>query len=287
MTAVNHSASPRSVPLCATSRGLWLLLLVLGLAALGGGCDNTVDPFAEDTGLFSVYGYLSVSRSENFVRVRNLNTPPTSDSARTLDATVRLENLDTGTSEVLADSIVTFGGVYTHNVRMDAPVAPGATYRLTVERAEGGQSEATATMPRRPDLAVEPAPTDTVACAGDVLLRFRNLRPESTVGLSVAVSWSGESRWVDQGAVTPTTGFVPWRIVEKALPGYALDQVSDRTDYCTLLDEPEFRIAYTRYGPDWPADSVFADPTASAVENGLGVFGGFQRDTLRRYVHIE
>lgn len=262
----------------------WFFVALIGIGTLLSGCDNTLDPFAEDTGLYSIYGYLSFSGS-NFIRVKDLNTPPTSDSTRSLDATVRLENLETGTTETLIDSVVVFDGVYTHNFRMKQPVVRGATYRLTVERADGRRTRATATMPRG-TLDVEPSPSDTVDCSGEVLLHLRNARKLSTVTLSVAVSWEDSIHWADQGTVDQATGFVPWRIVQQALPNHVLNTIDDREAYCTLLDEHEFRIAYTHYGPDWPADSVLTDPTASRIENGLGVFGGFRRDTLSRFVYI-
>ncbi len=250
-----------------------------------GGCDTTLTPFAEDTGLYSVYGFLSFS-GPNFIRVKDLNTPPTGDSTRTLDATVRLENLRTGRTETLVDSVVAFDGTYTHNFRMTQPVVPGATYRLTLARADGQRAEATATMPRQTEVAVEPPAADTLACDGEVLLQFQNIRAESPLALSVGLNWSGGRRWVEFGRIDRSTGFIPWRLVEEVVPGYALRELSEK-EYCTVLDGPELRIAYTHYGPDWPADSVLADPTASTVKNGLGVFGGFRRDTLRRYVYIE
>lgn len=267
-------------------RACWLLIAVIGGGVLLDGCDSTLEPFAEDAGLYSIYGFLSASGS-NFIRVRDLNTPPTSDSARTLDATVRLENLRTRRTETLVDSVVVFDGTFTHNFRMGQPVVPGATYRLTVERADGQRAEATATMPRLTDVDVEPSAADTVKCEEGWLLDFQNVRAESPLALSVGLKWSGERRWVDFGRIDRSGGLVPWRVVEEAVPGYVLQVFEKKKNYCTVLDEREFRIAYTHYGPDWPADSVLADPTASTVKNGLGVFGGFRRDTLRRYVHIE
>lgn len=268
----------------SASRACWLLLVALGAGVLGG-CDTSLTPFAEDTGLYSVYGFLSAS-GPNFIRVKDLNTPPTSDSTRTLDATVRLENLRTGTTETLVDSVVAFDGAYTHNFRMTQPVVPGATYRLTVSRADGRRAEATATMPRRTTIAVDPPVADTLDCMGQVLLDFQNVRTQSTVTLSVGLTWSGARRWVDVGRVDRTVGLIPSRLVEDAVPGYALRELSPE-EYCGVLGTQELRFAYTHYGPDWPADSVLADPTASRIENGLGVFGGFRRDTLRRYVYIE
>lgn len=261
----------------------WCCVVLIGVGTFLGGCDNTLSPFAEDAGLYSVYGYLSFSGS-NFIRVKDLNTPPTSDSSQSLDATVRLKNLQTGRSETLADSVVVFDGVYTHNFRMRQPVKLGDTYRLTVERSDGRQAKATATMPRG-TLNIEPPRSDTVDCTDEILFNFQNSRKQSSVSLAVAVFWEGGIQWDNRGMIDKSTTLVPANVVFQALPNYELTSI-DPEQYCALLDNPKLRIAYTQYGPDWPADSVFADPTSSRIENGLGVFGGLRQDTVRRYVDI-
>lgn len=250
------------------------------------GCDNTVDPFVEENGQFSIHGLLTVSKVKHFIRVKDLNDPVDADSARVLDATVTLENMSTGTTETLTDSIVTFDGLFTHNFRTDQDIQPGTSYRLRVERPNGRFSEATATMPPAATLEIEPTPTDTAKCDGQILLTFEGVPLDGLVRISAAVRWEDQLHWTEQKRLTlPTGGYVPWRIINQVLPDPVLRSVGDPAQYCSeLLDDDTVHITYTRFGPDWPADSVLANPIESSVKNGLGIFGGIQRDTVLRTV---
>lgn len=267
---------------------LWIFVgpVLLSMLLFWSGCDNTVAPFAEEKGQFSIHGLLTLSKAKHFIRVKDLNDPVDTDSVRVLNATVTLENVSTGTTETLTDSIVTFNGFFTHNFRTDQDIQPGTSYRLRVVRPDGRFSEATATMPPAADLEIEPTPADTAACDGQILLTFQGIPLDGLVRISAAVRWDDQLHWTEQRQLElPKGGFVPWRIVDEALPESVLQSVDDPTRYCTeLLDEGTVHIAYTRFGPDWPADSVLNNPVESSVKNGLGIFGGIQRDTVLRTV---
>jgi hypothetical protein len=253
--------------------------LVTLLLAGTAGCDTSIQPFADETGLYSVYGRLTLSDGPHYVRVRNLNTPSPVDAPPPLDATVTLENLTTGTTETLTDSVVLIDSTYTHNFRADQPIQPEATYRLTVERSDGQSVQATATMPPRTDVDVEPA--GSVACDEAVRLYFRNVPEARLLRLSIGVRWGQELRWVDRDIET-SHGFRAMNIAEQVIPDRELRTYPTLApeEYCTLLDDKRVRLAYTHLGPDWPADSTRGKPFASNVENGLGRFGGLHRDTL-------
>lgn len=247
------------------------------------GCNTTLEPFDDETGQFSIYGALTLSKEQHFIRVKDLNEPVVQGSTRVLDATVTLENLETGTKETLADSIVTFDGIATHNFRSEQEIQPKATYRLTVERPDERASQATATMPPRTKVEVEPIKTDTVSCTQGIRFNFRNVSDARLLTMTIAVYWEKRWRWVEINA-SSQFGILPWRIVEEVVPQHILDTLPDSSYYCTLLDDNKLRMPYTHFGPDWPADSVLADPTESTVENGLGVFGGIHQDTLVRTI---
>lgn len=264
-----------STPRCLS----WGLALCVGILLFG--CDTALDPFAETTGLYYVYGVFEVNHDEHFVRVRNLNNPPLrSGNPDPLDATVTLENLTAGTSTQLIDSTVTFDETRTHNFRVEQVIQPGATYRLTVERSDGRRTEATATMPETTKVALDPAPTDTVPCDQGIVLNFQDEPKGTRIRRSVGVLFSDSLRWVRE-QVDVQDGFVPWRIVEKTLPRPVLQTIDRPERYCRLLDKKEAHVAYTHFGPDWPADSVLTNPTRSNVKNGLGTLGGVRRDTMR------
>lgn len=266
-----------------------LLVLPFAAALLVTGCDTSLTPFDEDTGLYSVYGYLTLSQNRHFLRVKDLTAPLSSDSTRrTLDAAVTLTNVATGQRETLTDSIVTFDQVFTHNFRTDQDIHPGTTYRLTIEHPNGGATRATATTPRSTEVEVVPL-SDTVKCDEGITFQFRGISGESRVQISGAVVWDTSLRWtrsdlrVPEGdSVFTTGGYLPWRIVQEVVPKAVWAPIQEKKNYCNVLDEKIVRIAYTHFGPGWPADSVLGNPAQSTVENGLGVFSGLRRDTLTR-----
>jgi hypothetical protein len=264
------------------------VVALLGLV-LGAGCDTSIEPFAEERSLYSVYGYLTLSGSQHTIRVRNLNAPVLEGSTRTFAGTVTLENLATGTAETLADSLVFFQGVATHNFQTEQDIQPRTQYRLSVERPDGRTAQTTATMP--PFTELDLAPEATVGCTDRITAAFQNVPEPRLVRVTVGFSWRRQLRWISldapsdstQGTVTYT--FTPATLLERILPERVQGTVGqDPARFCTLLDDDLVRIAYAHFGPDWPADSIVADPLRSNIENGLGVFGGLHRDTLTRSV---
>jgi len=260
-------------------------LLRLSIPVLGGllllaGCDTTLAPFAEETGVASVYGVLTLSEGPSFIRVKNLNDPLIGDSTRTLDATVTLTNRETGATETLADSIVVFDGVYTHNFRADLDIQEETTYRITVDHPDG-RARATATMPE--STRVDVRPEGPVACTQRVRLLFQNVPKPCLIRAEVGIPWRNDIHWIDletsQSGNAPVGRVTPSSALREVVPESVLLSVGPPAEYCSLLFGP-VRIAYTHLGPDWPRDSVVADPFDSEVENGLGVFGGVHRDTI-------
>ncbi|MFB6247725.1 MAG: hypothetical protein ABEL97_04060 [Salinibacter sp.] len=255
------------------------LALLLGLLLLGG-CDSTVDPFAEETGVASVYGVLTLSEAPSFIRVKNLNDPLVGDSTRMLDATVTLTNRETGATETLTDSVVAFDGVYTHNFRTDLDLQERTTYRITVQ-SPAGRVHATATLPE--STRVDVRPEGSVSCTQQVQIAFQNVSEPRLVRAEVGVPWRNDIHWVDletsQTGSVPIGRVTPSAALRRVVPESVLLSVGQPAEYCSVLFGP-LRIAYTHFGPDWPPDSVVADPFASQVENGLGVFGGIHRDTV-------
>lgn len=256
------------------------------------GCESTIDPFAEETGQFAIYGFLSVSEGEHFLRVEDLNDPLVPGSTRVISATVTLENLDTGGAEMLVDSIVVFDGIYTHNFRSDQIIQPGATYRITVERPDGGgAAHATATMPPLTEVGV--APEGPATCTEPIEFHFRNVPEPRLLRAAVGVDVTGgRVRWTDLetpevGADgTPIHSFSASSILRNFYPQPVLDSIGPPSKYCVLIDDKKLRLAYTHFGPDWPPDSLLTDPLESPVENGVGVFGGLHRDTLVKSIEL-
>lgn len=257
---------------------LWALCLALGVTVVTvlAGCDTSLQVFDDDTGLYSISGVLTLSKNTHYVRVKDLNAPVPDDSARSLDAAVTLENVTAGTVSTPTDSIVSFDGIHTHNFRIDQDIQPGAKYRLTVERSDGGATQAVAIMP--PITEVDVTAREPIKCLHGANFHFRNVPHPRLVEISIGVPWNEGVRWLDRDIPTKS-GFVVWRVLEEVLPR-TITATVDSNRYCTYLEEDFFHVAYTHYGPNWPTDSVRTNPVASTVENGLGLFGGLHRDTL-------
>lgn len=259
-----------------------LAVLVVSLAVLG--CDASLQPFAEETGLYSIYGYLTLSDQPHDIRIKNLNKTVGGDSNKVLDATVTLTNLETGDTEVLADSVVTFNGVTRHNFRSQMKTQLEEMYELSVERSDGRQSTVTATMP--PLTVTELTPRTDAQCNAPLRVEFPNVDDPRFIRAQVGMKYAGQLSWLDlEFSKAYTSGlkrdFKPASYVDELVPRNVTPFVDcDAERYCNLLDDKKIRIAYTHFGPDWPPDSVLTDPLQSEVTNGTGVFGGLRRDTL-------
>lgn len=272
-----------------TSGPRLLALLLVGLTLLLG-CETSIEPIDKEAGLFSIYGYLTLTENRHYVRIRNLKDPIFDDSAAGVNATVTLENLETGTRDVLDDSIVVFQDVQTHNFESDLDVQPSDRYRITVERSDGESTQATATMP--PFTTIEDTPSGAVECTEHMRLNFTNVPESRLLRIRAGIRWRSQWHWTQvekarvEDSATPTTVFAPTTIIRKIVPERILISLGPPSEYCDILGKKQIRVAHTHFGPDWPADSLLADPVASQVENGLGVFGGLHRDTLAKEVII-
>lgn len=184
----------------------WLWLGVfLGVVTMLYGCDNTIEPFDEETGLFSIYGYLSLSEETNVIRIRDLNTPLLRDPTRELDAKASLENLDDGTTEQLERSRLEFDGIYVHNFEVTMPVEPETEYQLTVERSDGVQATSTATTPTLGEVTYGPEGEDATPRFGSpsAILTIRSLYPSRSASTSMAINGKCSGTRCAERAIRP------------------------------------------------------------------------------------
>jgi hypothetical protein len=272
-----------------------LLAALLG-ALLLAGCDTSFEPFARQ-GAYSIYGYLSVTSERQFIRVKPLNRPLGSDSTQPLDATVTLENLATGETITLTDSIVTFTDqgtrVVTHNYWTDAPIQPSTRYRLTVD-GPAGTTRATTTTPTGTDAVIRP---DSTNCIEPFTLIFRDT-DRLPLFADIRFAHDGENpavRVLEENPPPrmnePTYRFLPSRILAERIPlppqpGPTI-QCAPR---CSALDDPEIAVEYVYVSPNWvgglPADPMDFNPRIDQenLDNGAGFFGALRRDTITAVV---
>lgn len=141
---------PFIVPVLATVVAAVLLLV--------SGCKDPTVSILQPTDQFqfSVFGTLNVAADTQVVRVEPLDDSIQVGAPPTLDATVVLENLDTGEQIRLQDSLSTFGTepIVVHNFWTTHPIEPSTSYRVAIRREGTPVVTATTTTPARPpDLA--------------------------------------------------------------------------------------------------------------------------------------
>jgi hypothetical protein len=270
----------RLTSVCAALLGTLLLV----------GCENSFEPFAEE-GAYSIYGYLSTERARQFIRVKPLNEPLDLSSAAPLGVTVTLENLTAGTATTLRDSVVVFedenARSITHNFWTDAPIQPGAEYRITVD-GPAGMTRATTLVPVDADPVVRP---DSAGCIDTFSVAFLNADDLPLRG-DIAFRYDGQRstiRVLDDTPPTPddppTFEFTPELLLKDRVPFQ--EQTGNPCVYaprCLALDDNEINISYVFTSPDWlddpPELGEEFNPSLNQpdIENGVGFFGALRRD---------
>lgn len=261
------------------------------------GCrDTKINPYEENTGIYSIYGAINLHETEHVIRVRDLNVFHQDSTSINLDATVTFFDLEKGTSQVLRDSIVLFPENYTHNFLLNKEFAPRAPYRVVVERSDGASVSSNFTTPGVTEAHIFPFDED-LSCFKTVLITFRNLLPSEQIRWEIGFSHDDEIHWRELTNFCPQS-YYPERnelIVSMDTRGLLntifpppMDNAScrfaaDPVVSCRDLDSNEVQLRFLHLGPEWnlifpvrPSDPV----DVGDVENGLGFLGAYRRGTL-------
>lgn len=245
------------------------------------GCNGTVEPFSE-SGSYSVYGNLSFEEEAHFFRVRPLNQSLEA-SADSLNATVALTNQSDGTTRILEDSVVVFGGVPTHNYWAEFKVEPTTTYEMRITGPSGPATTVQTTTPTAVDPVVVPKRANK--CGAVMEVRFREAK--SPAAIEVGFHYEGTEHWVRRSDVEDISAredkilrFNVASLLCTVIPCGPFEPPP-----CTQLDDPRLDIAYLYTDPERSAEDVNSefsfDPTQQErVTNGVGFFGAFRRDTI-------
>lgn len=145
--------------------------MLISIFVLFYSCDNTVEPIDFDTDPYSVYGVLNIEEDPNYVRIRDLKAPFTSEATEDLGARVFLDNIDQGTSEELIDVRTEFEGVFQHNFEI-SDLMPDVQYILRIESFEGNNFELETRSPSKATTTITPAIRD---CETPITVEFGNL----------------------------------------------------------------------------------------------------------------
>lgn len=271
-------------------RGWSLLLAFLGTGVLVVGCDSSVQAFDPSTERhYSVFGVINPAQDTQWVRVEPLPEPTSEGAPRELDATVTLENLETGQKRTLRDSLVEiFRNEFQHNFWTTTSIAPSTSYRLVVSNTDGDTTQATTTTPSAPP---------TINVLGDILLPCTQPPESNVVDLSIKTDEVAalQMRYFQTFmGISQTFDFDSYDDVTKTEDGY-MAQINYRDDLITTNRTRErvcivdsARVIAFAGGPDWPEWARFNTATISQVarpdsftnvQGGLGMFKGVYSDT--------
>ncbi|MBO6584512.1 MAG: DUF4249 family protein [Gracilimonas sp.] len=260
--------------MCPKKFAAWFVFSLLAL--LVAGCDNSLEPLDKDTGVYSVYGTLDLNNSTNEIRIRDLNVPFTEEATTEIDATVTLENLNTGFVEALNFERFFEAGVYHHNFIVTQNIEANTAYQLTVTRSDGEQVTLTTTTPTYPAPVAEPV---NEQCYTPVEVTFDPVY-ESTIAFFIEF----QARDVRKTRLGPyvirnnsesaneaaTYTFTPVDLM-KMVPG-TLGRYR-----CTDLVIPQFEFYYAHYSPGF-YESIIDNPF-NAFESTQR-FGAYYEDQL-------
>ena len=254
-------------------RSLHILFIVCLAAALSG-CDNSLEPINEETGIFAIYGFLDLKEQKQYIRVRDLNLPFTREATETIDATVTLHNLTLGTSTLLESERRAHQDVYQHNFLFSDSVFPDHEYRLVVERSDGVTVEAITRTPTMPEPVTEPMNQNCY-----VPIEFsKQPMNGGTIVLRVGLGPTENSRWGAPQVLRPDSlgraafTFIPDEQVSVILPGTGLDR---RCGDHLFADN--IYISYIHYGPEF-YERIANDPFDIFASTQR--FGALYFDTL-------
>lgn len=257
-------------------------------------CDQTFQPIQDNSEApFSLFGYLDASADTQWVRV----TPIRGQidlSANAPDINVILEDLETGHSESLIDSLFLFGdGFHILNAwNTTDMLKPNGSYRITAERPDGASSRATITMPPDfptprlelyPDVKIAYLFINGVENLIDAQIRSRARIIAPSAGWNyVDVFWTSLSEIAREIQVLPTPGSYvvrmstgAWRNVRPHLtaPPAGWDDLT--------IEYLDSQVFVASGGPEWREefrgldDYRYSLPEAiSNVESGTGYMFG-------------
>lgn len=275
-------------------------LLFLIMLLVSGCVDNQINPLEEDSGVFSFYGTVEVGKSSNIVRVKDLNDAFLADSAE-FNGTITFTDLETGERTAPIDSVVQFSAGFTHNFIIDQEIKPNTSYLLEAVRADGLTAESIANTPAITGVFLLPV-QDSFNCEQDITFRFENVVSPEFIDLLVVAIHENERKSSDMRfflqefrrldnedtieiTLSPHNLLVEVFPTENLLNNPTLDPFTvDPVVGCGQLDSNQMEIVYTHYGREWatarPIIRGLIDFDSGDVANGLGIFGGFYRNTI-------
>ena len=275
----------RAAGVTRTERARWLALALVVSPVLGA-CNDPFEPFQESTqGPFSMFGYLDLQSERQWIRVTPVRQNLVADRAP-VDAVVTLENLGSGRTVTLRDSVFEFpdrrvGGVaHAHNFWTTDRLERGAAYRLKAMRSDGATTTALVEMPGDAEVSLSyyEGPPDLT---GDNSDGFRDVLRIYVRGEHIL--YSDVIYLVrDLVGIQPMDSIVAPQIpirIDHVLHEFTAPRNLTKPGVLLDLRRLEARFAVAR--SDWPfqpglspAEAALPGKGPSNVENGFGFVGG-------------
>lgn len=262
------------------------LFLAFAMANLS--CEEDFEAFEGDSYPFSIYGYITPDYRTNYIRVQDLTSPLIADSTAELDATVLLENVETGNETVLEDSVVQFEDVYFHNFVVRKSIEFDHKYRLTIQQDDGPNTTTTATTPRK---TTNSSYTPVDRCDVNRTFTIDNVADKRNLDeVLIGYHIDGMKRWfeVPDGDIyesEPNTfsfSYEPMDIINMHLneEDYDDDEWEFIENECYEMANDRFVIQYTVLSDDWFGQDIRPiNPLETKdIDGGLGLFGGLYED---------
>ena len=271
-----------------------LPLLGVVLAILGLTCtDNEIDPFEDSTLQFSVYGAIELGSDQNYVRVRNVEQQFLSDTDDWNDFTVTLENLTTGVTTILEDSITQLRGNYTFNYLIDQTLRSRDEFLLTVSDGEAGHELKART--KIPGITIDTPHVDSVfSCRQQQTFTFGNVPADEFIYMEVGFELDGYTSWGSVGTVDTLAHIdgdqmtvslsIKDLLVEVFGPTQNTVANTPRRQEpfvsCARVDSSTVNVRYYQFSQEWKhvVDNSFLPDEileSGVIENGLGFFGSY------------
>lgn len=237
-------------------------------------CDATLDPLDQSNGSFSVHGTVNMDNEIHFFRVNDLKATLQQETVPAIDARVTLENITTGNSVVLPDSMVNFDGVFTHNFFTE-DIEYGNIYELTVERLSGrGTIKGRWTTPRRASMEIEGLPAERTGCNDPITMTYAPVSEISEIDLRIFRLGDPEIKsfrppFVKHETDESVTAVFTMYDISKAIYGVYTRDCRNFEAGGQLL----FKL--THYGPDY-----FEDNITGGINDQIkvGLFGALYKE---------
>lgn len=288
---------------------------VLSALVLIAGCDPSVDlvkPSAQYQ--FSLFGTLNVTADTQVIRVEPIGDTTQIGAPATIDAEVRLTNVETGTQVALNDSFAVVGGgiAQVHNFWTTDSIQPGTTYQVSVRVGGEVVTTATTATPARPPTllhnpdmgADQPFVLPCVYDGQGLPTSFRNTFSmritdlENVAGLQVRYPLNlpgsetetavltrfdhyDDVEYDDEEELYRASVFYGRDLVN--IPDIAQQQCPTQSQF----EESHAEVTVTAGGPDWPdwqdasINDIARPDTFTNVQGGHGFVGGIYSDTIR------